>query len=376
MPREKTREELEREKRAKSLSYEKKLNNKNNKFIIFSVVFILIGYIFFFISPKLFHEKPERFYTDIGSTVVFTGGSITPNSWVFAEARNMMQVEFTFKSNQVIAPNIEVNAATSFNDRTKAATRLKSDIIYHENDFYIANIYDIPEDYYCVSLRIRTAESKSSETTAPVNNNDGIGNEVIRQLNETTSATEATEKTSTAVIYTCRDAVDIIRSLYPLDDYIYRIKRIQSNINADYAIIAENNAAIDTLKGTNTEYELKNDELRNDMLYMTSSERQKLEAEIESNESKIGDNIAQIRGKEESNLALQNEIQEYSEIIKRIAAENEGREYTAPTQSTEPTEANIEPLREKPTVNPTEPAKAPTVPPTVSPTQAKAEKKN
>ena len=121
---------------------------------------------------------------------------------------------------------------------------------------------------------------------------------------------------------------------------------------------------------------MKNDELRNDMLYMTSSERQKLEAEIESNESKIGDNIAQIRGKEESNLALQNEIQEYSEIIKRIAAENEGREYTAPTQSTEPTEANIEPLREKPTVNPTAPAKAPTVPPTVSPTQAKTEKKN
>ncbi len=342
MAKEKTKEELQREIKLKSAGYERKLNNKNNKFIIISLILILLGYGFFLFSPKLFHEKPERFYTEIGSAVNFTGGSITPSSWVYAESPNMMQVEFTYKSNQVLAPGIEVNAATSYDDRTKPSSKLKAEIIYQENDFYIANIYNIPEDYYCVSLRIKTVEDKTSESVRKISNNDGIGNEVVKKISETEDSTGqgVKEVTSTAVIYTCRDAVDTVSTLYPLEDYIYKIKRIQSNINLDYTTINENNSAIDSLKSDNAELEYRNNELTNQMLYMTSSEKQLKEREIESNKSKINDNISKISSFESTNLTLQSEIREYCEIIKRIAAENEGRDYTAPTQDVteQPTE--------------------------------------
>ena len=334
MDREKSKAEIEREKKIKSATYEKRLKNKNNKFIIVSITLILLGYVFFFLSPKLFHELPERFYTELGTSVNFTGGSITPSSWVYAHSGGMMQVEFIFKSNQTLAPEIEVNAATSYDDRTKPSARLNAEVIYKENDFYIANIYNIPADYYCVSLRIKTIEDKKSENNNSIGYNDGLGNEVVRRLSETESASEEDkEVTSTAVIYTCRDAIEAVYSLYPLDDYIYRIKRIQGNINIDYSSISENNITISTLRDANSELVLRNDELTKEMLYMTSSEKQANEREIESNNSKIKDNNAKINTLESSNQSLQTEIQEYSEIIKRIAAENEGRDYTAPTQN-------------------------------------------
>lgn len=346
MAKEKTKAEYEKEQRAKSAAYERKLKNKNNKFIVISAVLILLGYLFFLLSPKIFHEKPERFYTDIGTEVAFTGGSITPNSWIYAEHGKMMQVEFTFKSNQIIAPEIEVKAATSYTDRTKPSSKLKSEVIYHENDFYIANIYDIPDDYYCVSLRITTVEDKTTATTERKVAGDGIGNDVVRQLEETKNTAEEKQTIpSTAVIYTCKDAVDLISRLYPLDDYIYRIKRIQSNIVSDYLAIDDNNTNIKELKEINSELHNKNKELSDEMLYMTTTEKQYNETEIDNNEKKINDNTAKIRGLEESNDALNTEIAEYSEIIKRIAAESEGREYIAPTEdmSQEPTQHFVNP---------------------------------
>lgn len=365
MAREKTNEEIEREFKQKSASYERKLKNKNNKFIIVSLTVILLGYLFFLFSPKLFHENPERFYTEIGSSVNFTGGSITPDSWVFAKSSNMMQVQFTFKSNLVLAPEIEVNAATSYEDRTKPSSRLTSEIIYKENDFYIANIYHIPDDYYCVSLRIKAVKSNNSN----VQNSGGLGDEVVKRISETENTNGQRNKvTSTAVIYTCKDSVDTVYTLYPLEDYIYKIKRIQSSINLDYIGINDNNTTIDTLKNENSELEIRNDELTNDMLYLTSSEKQANEREIETNISKINDNISKITVLEATNLTLQSEIQEYTEIIKRIAAENEGREYTAPTQSgfEQPTElfshapAFQPSATQSPSVSPTEKSAAET----------------
>lgn len=384
MVREKTKEEQEREFKNKSESYERKLKNKNNKFIIVFISFIIIGYVFFLFSPKIFHEKPERFYTDIGTEVVFTGGTITPSSWVFAENRSMMQVEFTHKSNQTIPPDIEVNAATSYDDRTKPSSRLKAEVIYKENDYYIANIYDIPKDYYCVSLRIKTVENKNSEST---NNEevaaDGLGNQVVRELSETQNPTEKTaEKTSTAVIYTCSDSVKTVPSIYPLDDYIYRIKRIQSKIRADYIEVNKNITNINTLKGDNKDLELKNEEIKKQMLYMTSLEKQTKEKEIESNTNKINDNISAITGLESANSSLQREIKEYTEIIKRIAAENENREYKAPDQSLsqQPTEVFSHSNTPKSSSETTsslpnhKPTQVPTQAPTQKPTQKSVQK--
>lgn len=373
MAREKTKAEIERGQRAKSAAYERKLKNKNNKFIIISVALILLGYLFFFFSPKIFHEKPERFYTDLGTSVNFSGGSIIPNSWVYAENKKMMQVEFIFKSNKTVPPEIEVNAATSYDDRTKPSSRINADIIYHDSDFYIANIYNIPDNYYCVSLRVKTVED-ASETTTGISG-DGLGNEVVRELTGTEGASEAErekEVTSTAVIYTCRDAIEIVHSLYPLDDYIYRIKRIQSNINIDYADIGENNASIETLRSENAALEIRNDELTNEMLYMTSSEKQVNQREIDSNNNSISDNIVKINGLGDTNKDLQAEIQEYEEIIRRIAAESEGREYVVPTEVEQATERGARGVgydyyaTEKPSERPTE---APTQPSTQKPTQ-------
>ena len=84
MAKEKTREELEKDLKNKSASFERKLKNKNNKFLTFIVVFIVLGYLFFLLSPKIFHEKPERFYSELGTPVTFDGGNITPTRWVFA----------------------------------------------------------------------------------------------------------------------------------------------------------------------------------------------------------------------------------------------------------------------------------------------------
>lgn len=381
MVREKTKEEQEREFKNKSESYERKLNKKNNKFIIIFISFIIIGYIFFLFSPKLFHEKPERFYTEIGTEVIFKGGIITPSSWVFAENRNMMQVEFTHKSNQTIAPDIEVNAATSYDDRTKPSSKLKAEVIYKENDFYIANIYNIPKDYYCVSLRIKTVENRNDEST---NNEDvaadGLGNQVVREISETQTPTEKNaEKSSTAVIYTCSDAVRTVPSIYPLDDYIYKIKRIQSKIRADYIVINNNTTNINSLSGTNKELEHKNEEIKNQMLYMTSSEKQTHEKEIESNINKINDNISTIKDLESANTSLQEEIKEYKEIIKRIAAENENREYKAPAQSLsqQPTElfSHSNSSKSSNKTSPTLPSPKPTQSPTQNPTTQKSAQK-
>lgn len=370
MARDKTKEELEKEFRVKSESYERKLKNKNSKFIIVSVTIIVLGYLFFLLSPKLFHEKPERYYTDIGSSVSFSGGSITPSSWVITESGKMMQVEFTFKSNQAIAPDIEVNAATSYDDRTKASSRLNSEIIYHEGEYYIANIYNIPDDYYCVSLRVRTVVDENAPNNSAVKG-DGLGNDVVNQLSETQNqGASETAKSSTAVIYTCSDAIDTVQALYRLDDYIYRIKRIQSNITLDYISISENNTKIETLKNSNTGLELKNDELREAMIYMTSSEKAVNEREIESNNNTISDNISQITTLEASNTALQTEISEYSEIIKRIAAEGEGRTYIAPTENEQATELSANPTDPQQTT--TEQPSQPSTQPQTQPATQKA----
>lgn len=365
MAREKTKEELEKEARIKSSVYERKRKNKNSKFIIVSVTLIVLGYVFFFLSPALFHEKPERYYTEIGTVVPFTGGNITPNSWVYAKSGKMMQVEFTFKSNQTLAPEIEVNAATSFNVRTKPSTKIDSEIIYHENDFYIANIYNVPDDYYCVSLRVKTKESKAQpQGTSYTNDRGGLGEQVIEQLNETVVPTDSEgnqEVTSSAVIYTCSDAVDTVYSLYRLDDYIYRIKRIQSNINGDYALVAQNDSSIESYTQSIEDLRIRNDELTDEMLYMTSTEKQANEREIENNNSSINEYNSKISNLQGTNDFLLNEISEYEGIIKRIAAENEGREYIEPT--TEPSET--------PTMAPTV---MPTQPPTEAPTQAGTQK--
>ena len=78
-----------------------------------------------------------------------------------------------------------------------------------------------------------------------------------------------------------------------------------------------------------------------------------------------GSQINQINKLESDNLSLQGEIQEYCEIIKRIAAESEGRKYTAPEgkEVQEPTELTVqEPVLQTATEPPTQP-------PTEKPTQ-------
>ena len=285
----------------RSINYEKLRNRNPNKWIIVFLLVIFSGYAFFFLSPVLFHETPEKQVTNLNESMSFiNGGLITVNDWKFSKSQNVMEVCCSVSG--INTRELIIEASCNFSYRSKGAKALNAAIAYTSSDYFVAYVFNIPDDWYCVSLRgFIDSESATEETTVE------------------SYVEDEKEPSAYGYLYTCVENVKTVESIpEQKTEADYVVERNEARISFNESLIEANNKEMDKLKKSITEYEQTISEISKEKVFQISSEREKSDLKIKTLKSEIENLNNQIRKYETKNKTLQEEISEYKTLIWQI----------------------------------------------------------
>ena len=316
----------------KEIDYEQ-LHNKNyNKSIIAIITVILLGYIFFFISPLLFHERPAKQLTELVTEHQFFNGTISVRDWRYSPEQHMFEVRCEFSDN-IILKDIELTASCNFTYKTKKIQQLKPKIGYYTTDYLVAYINDVPEDWYCASLRITNNTSTLNVQSATETNTQTKDKDVASQLDD---------NLKTGSIYTCVEDVKEVPSILVLErenDFI--VERAKGNIIINNDMIDKNTEKIEEYKKVIRECENNIQTLENERSFQVAAEVKTTNEKITAIKSQIEiiqRNIDELRTK---NAELKSEIEEYEDVI----AEYDTSTKPTETETTKPTVSATNPTQ-------------------------------
>lgn len=280
-------------------------NKNHNKGTIILITVILFGYAFFFLSPILFHEQPVKQFTNLNVPVIFSSGRITIESWQYSQEQNMFEVCCSF-SNVSIA-NIKVESNCNFNYKSKGIKSLKCKQLYSNSNYIVVEIYDVPEDWYCTSLKFITGY----ENTVVTEENNGDDIQVLNDDGETTS-----DKSS---IFTCIEEVEQVKNIKENKiNSDYMVERAERKITYDNSIIEENKEMIKQYDADIESYENEIENIKDEMTFQVESEIKTSQSRITQLETKIK-NTQNVRQELSDNTdKLTDEVLQYEEIIKSV----------------------------------------------------------
>ena len=148
------------------IDYEKLMYKNHNKGLIILMLVILAGYLFFFLSPLLFHERPTKELSPLNRDIAFMSGKVRINSCKYSRSQQVIEICCTTYG--INPEDIEIGASCNFDYKTKGSKALPAAIGYQQSDYFVAYVLDIPEDWYCISLR---AVPKANGTVNNSNDN-------------------------------------------------------------------------------------------------------------------------------------------------------------------------------------------------------------
>lgn len=287
------------------IDYEKLMHKNHNRGTMVTIIVVLLGYLFFFLSPLLFHEKPDKTLSALDSEIPFATGRIVINQWLYSPDQNMMEICCTGDS--ITLSNLAVDASCNYTYKTKGTVGLSSEVGFVLSDYIVIYVYDVPDDWYCVSVRgsIDLAEKPTVESSTA-----GVA--------ETTK--NGSSDINYGIIYTCVDDVenvDYINNEKTKSGYIIErnTKRIEYNENK----IAENENAIAAFKA---DIQSKNDEitaLNRDKSFQIEKERIESDYKISTLNKEIKTIETQIKNLQTDIVNLKDEISDYERVIAQLS---------------------------------------------------------
>lgn len=274
--------------------YEKIREKNHNKGIRILILLVIAGYAFFFLSPILFHERPEKSLSALNTETIFLNGRIFINEWKYSPKQNMSELCCT---TQGINPNsLKLEASCNYTYRSKNASALKMEIAFSSSDYFVAYIYDIPEDWYCIAVRGQSVQSQPA-----TENSDGLA---------------GSEEEHYGFIYTCVDDVETVTEINTdKKENQFIIERNEKRISLDEKAIQKNLELIESNKKTIEDYESDIKTLKGERTFQIPTERDKTDAKIAQIESTIDNLNSRIRQLETANANLRKEISDYETII-------------------------------------------------------------
>lgn len=282
-------------------------NKNHNKGTTILITVILMGYAFFFLSPILFHEQPVKQFTSLNVPVSFSSGRITIESWQYSQEQSMFEVCCSFSNVSIVGVNTEANC--NFNYKSKGTKSLECKQMYSNSNYIVVEIYGVPEDWYCASLKFITGYE---ETTITVETNE----DDIQVLNGGDNSETTTDRSS---VFTCIEEVEQVEHIKEnKNDSDYMVERAERKISYDKGIIEDNKVTINQYDADIKSFEDEIENIKDEMTFQVESEIKTSQSRINQLETKIKDIQNARQALSNDTDKLEDEILQYEDIIESV----------------------------------------------------------
>ena len=275
----------EKEKSEVSAIY-KKLNKNNSRSMHIGFIVIISLYIFFFLSPTIFHQPNEVLFTPLNEVEELeVGKSFSIESWNYSESQKLMEVQLSIENISMDGINsYDYYSAINFQDRNKKGQVLNVETKLQSYNYAVVWIKDVPEDFFNCSLFISMPDDKDTYIS----------------------------------VYTNIDKVEKVDNIQSKTEEMYHVEKAERQIAELNRLIKKNNKGIARLQKENKRIEEYISYARANEIYQTPSEVEQTESEIESYNNEIASNIANITRMQEENKEYNADVLEYNKIIESI----------------------------------------------------------
>lgn len=288
------------------------ISKNHNKGTIILITSILIGYAFFFLSPLLFHEQPVKQYTNLNETVNFGSGKATVESWIYSPEQNKFEICCSFSN--VSINDIQIESSCNFDYKSKGVKPLECDTMFSNSDYLVAEVYGIPEDWYCASLKLISKADKETEPVPTEDNTVNQENEILLLDDDEESSTEI--KCSVFACIENIEEVEQIQDKKNKDDYI--VERAERKIIYDNKLIDDNKAKITAYDDDISGYYKEIGQIQDEMSFQVESEIKVSQDRIKSLQNKIKETRISKQSLIDKNDKLEAEVNQYQYIIDDI----------------------------------------------------------
>lgn len=288
------------------------ISKNHNKGTIILITSILTGYAFFFLSPFLFHERPIKQYTNLNETVNFGSGKATVESWIYSPEQNKFEICCSFSN--VSINDIKIESSCNFDYKSKGVKPLECDTMFSNSDYLVAEVYGIPEDWYCASLKLISKADKETEPVPTEDNTVNQENEILLLDDDEESSTEI--KCSVFACIENIEKVEQIQDKKNKDDYI--VERAERKIIYDNKLIDDNKAKITAYDDDISGYYKEIGQIQDEMSFQVESEIKISQDRIKSLQNKIKETRISKQSLIDKNDKLEAEVNQYQYIIDDI----------------------------------------------------------
>lgn len=265
-----------------------------NGIILFAVIFIVVGYAFFFVSPYIFSEPIENLlYTELDTEMdIYDGHNMTIEDWRYSESQSRMEIIISFNNTTIDGVNKYDYAAVS-RDKSKNKTYLTVDKLYESADFVVLLLDDIPKNYYEIAVSVSFTDS-------------GITPENVEPEVHTMNIYSNVGKMNKVESITQENVIDL---------YIDKLNRKADGYKAEIKEYEDSNEEYNKMMVNVTN---KAGELRSNEIYMTASEIADAESEIESLQRSYEEYQEKIEDNNENIRNIQAQVDEITSKIEEL----------------------------------------------------------
>ena len=277
-----------------------KMKGKSKIYGIILVV-IIMGYVFFFFSPFIFHNNRSFLLTPIGTTQKLSDQvELTLKRWAYSKAEKSMTVMFS-ATNQSLN-RIALNWSTAERHTTKflnidtgsSESKLKTDVKYPFENMVIVMITGVPAEFEEVALTL--------------------------QLD---SLDDSTSKNKLVSFYTNKNDVEYVEKIGNPTNVEYRIEYLKIQANDKKQRIQELQDENDTLTQDNLNYRKTIQDLLSNQEYETTEEIKSSDSRIQAYQKQISTNEDTIKKNKYEIIELENTISEINQAIEKQESQRE-----------------------------------------------------
>lgn len=237
---------------------------KTNLVIIIALVAIVGGYLFFFLSPRIFSaDETNLVDTPLSEKInIDRDHSFTIETWDYCKEEKKMGVIIAFDSNAANPSEKYVYQIVSRN-KAKDKKTLDYNVTYQSSRFATLVINNVPNDFLEMALSVGFVDKHIDESgTTPEGKEDITA----------TFATAFTNKNTVGEI-------ESIEKLNVVDLYIVKIQKENSDLNEKITELEKKNVEIKTQQ---QDILAAVAELRNSEVYVSEKEKEEIKGKISS----------------------------------------------------------------------------------------------
>lgn len=269
---------------------------KTNLTIMIILLFVVGGYIFFFLSPRIFSvDESKLLYTPLSQAVQINNEhSLTIEDWEYSQNERKMSVILSLNSTAADPSEKYVYQVVSRN-KVKESTLLSYDVTYQSTTFATLMIYDVPTDFTEVAIKVGYID-KHIEDNDSGQNARAIFSTIFTNKNKV-------------------DRTDSIEQLSVIELYIGKIKKENATYTDEIKKLTETNADLERQKQDILETVA---DLRKNESYLTENEQGNLHSQIAKYQSTYDACVEKISSNQKTIDEYQSEMSKNNNKIEEL----------------------------------------------------------